>query len=253
RRPASPSSPSKAAPTPKSPPASCTPTPRAPAGNTSSSTQDTSRCSSARRKRWPPWGAGSPIAYESALPTSACKSMRAAAQPFASRVRASFGRRAARGALRRASHKPLSDPTAVRGAVSGVRIIVRDVRSAEGWHDAERERRRDHRATLHGPVVGVEDELFALDAVVVADVAHHARRELRALAHVLASAHDAAAPHVEDEVDVQNPPARGGRQVRDVPAPGLVQAGRLVHVTSHDAPWIASAHAARSGVDSDAS
>ena len=108
----------------------------------------------------------------------------------------------------------------------GVGVVVADVRPTERRDDAEPLERGEHRGTLHGPtVVGVEHEVAGADVLAGARPLEKAGGGGHRLLGLDGPAHDLAAEHVEDQVQVKERAAYRAAEVRDVPRPDLVGRG----------------------------
>src|SRR6185437_1999811 len=107
----------------------------------------------------------------------------------------------------------------------GVRIVIRDVRSAEGRYDPEPLQRCDEGTGAHRfAVVGVQYEALGIEVTLSAGVGDELGGDLCRASLGDAPADDTTAPDIQHQIKVQVYAPHGRRQPGDVPAPDLVGA-----------------------------
>lgn len=85
----------------------------------------------------------------------------------------------------------------------GVRIVVRDVRTAEGWDDAEPLESRDHGVGTHRfAVVGVQHESARIDIAISASLQDELSGDIRRVTFCDPPADDAPTPDVHRQVQM---------------------------------------------------
>lgn len=109
----------------------------------------------------------------------------------------------------------------------GERVVIADPGPCERRHDAERLQGGEHRRALHRTaVVRVKCQGVDVDVLRVRSAPNKGGRQIHVLGLVDRPADDFARPDIDHHVEEEERPAGWAAEVRDVPAPDLVRAGR---------------------------